>query len=364
MQGALLVAAGGGGDIITGAALSGIVPMIDPPVVMTYSWDRLMIDPAPGPRTAADFTGLQELAPHVFEVLPSSTAITPAASSLPRLSADLPIRILLLDPLRGAAEMAAQIRSAAKVFEACEVVLVDVGGDVLTDGMDPGLRSPLADQLALAACVSTGLPARLLIAAPGVDGELPSETVLARLRALDADQLPPLSTSDFAYVDSVFEWHPSEASGLLAAAAAGHRGLVEIRDAGDQVSLTDETTAVFSVDARSALEVTPATRLTGSRALTEAEAIIAEMTGISEIRYEARKAARLRGHDAHRPSHEDLPIIDRIASEVGRRGAHYISMRRLAELVGVRTLDSYAALSRLLATERATRYERSVYRAT
>jgi hypothetical protein len=37
-------------------------------------------------------------------------------------------------------------------------------------------------------------------------------------------------------------------------------------------------------------------------------------------------------------------------------------MRRLAELLGARTLDTFAALSTLLADERPNHYEPSIYR--
>lgn len=356
-----MVAAGGGGDAITATALTRIIPAAGPPVIMTYSWDRLMIDPLPGPRVAVQFTGLDHLAPHVWQVLPSTSLAPPAASSLPRLAEQLPATLLLLDPEEGAVGMAGQVRAAAAHFGTDEVVLVDVGGDALTNGEDPGLRSPLADQLALAACVQAALPTRLLIAAPGIDGEIPGETVLARLRSLGAEQLPHLTETDIAPVRHVFGWHPSEASGLLAAAANGHRGLVEVRDAGDQVNLTAETTGLYTVDAKAALEVTPGRLLTGSRSLAQAEAVIRDATGISEIRYETEKALRLRDRRVHRPSAADLPAVDQRASEANARGARYISTRRLAELLHTSTLRTFTELCELLATERPQQYEPSIY---
>src|SRR5262249_40031192 len=155
----LVVAAGGGGDAITGSMLAAPLGLPEPPVVMTYSWDRLMIDPVPGPRSVGDFRGLRQLAPRVWEVLASTTKTAPGPSSLPGLAAALPSRFLLLDPAWGAIGMAAQVRAAVACFVADDLALIDVGGDILTDGADPGLRSPLADQLALAACLRTGLPA-------------------------------------------------------------------------------------------------------------------------------------------------------------------------------------------------------------
>ncbi|HEU0089238.1 MAG TPA: DUF1152 domain-containing protein [Pseudonocardiaceae bacterium] len=361
-MGTLVIAAGGGGDAITGSALARPLGLSAPPVVLTYSWDRLMIDPLPGPRTADDFIGLRQLAPHVLEVLPSTQPISPAGSSLPRLAADLPTRVLLLDPTGGAVMMAAQISAAAAYFHTDHLALIDVGGDVLTTGTDPGLRSPLADQLALAACVRTGLPSQLLITAPGIDGELSPTTILARLDQLGADQLPNLTSTDLADVRPIFDWHPSEASGLLAAAAAGRRGRVEVRDAGDHVELTATTPTLFTVKAKAALDVAPAAQLTDSRSLDEAEAVIREATGISEIRYETDKATRLRNRRAHVPTSDDLPEIDRQAYNAHKHGADFISVRRLSEVLGAITLDTFAALSALLAAQRPDRYEPSLYR--
>lgn len=360
----LIVAAGGGGDAITGAAIAGRRGVSGPPVVMTYSWDRLMVDPLPGPRIAADFTGLRPLAPHVLEVVAATTPIGGAGSSLPRLAAELPARLLLLDPSGGAVGLARQIAAAAEFFQLDGIDLVDVGGDALTDGADPGLRSPLADQLALAACVRTGIPTRLLIAGAGLDGELPAEAVIGRLAQLDAQHLPPLDAEAIGPVRHVFGWHPSEASGLLAAAAAGRRGTVEVRDAGDHVVMTDATASLSAVDAKRAADVTPAAHLAGATSLDDAERIIREVTGISEITYETEKAGRLAARQAHEPTPADLPAVDRIGDEARAHGADFVSVRRMSEQLGATTLPAFDALTDLLAAERPERYEPSLYRCT
>jgi hypothetical protein len=56
----ILVAAGGGGDAITAAALAAPLNLGEPVVIMTYSGDRLMIDPLPGPPAVGDFTRLNQ----------------------------------------------------------------------------------------------------------------------------------------------------------------------------------------------------------------------------------------------------------------------------------------------------------------
>jgi hypothetical protein len=45
-------------------------------------------------------------------------------------------------------------------------------------------------------------------------------------------------------------------------------------------------------------------------------------------------------------------------------GADYISMRRLSELIGATTLQAYADLGNLIATQRPVRYAPSIYRTT
>lgn len=358
------MAAGGGGDAITSAALSRALNLTDPLVIMTYSWDRLMIDPLPGPRSAADFTGLRYLGPHTAEVVPDTQARPPAGSSLPRLADQLPARLVLLDPSAGAVDMAAQMSATAKLFEADTLTLVDVGGDILTDGTDAGLRSPLADQLALGACLRTGLPTRLIIAAPAIDGELEPAILKTRLNAAHSVELQPLTAADLARVRGVFTWHPSEASGLLAAAATGTRGRVEVRDAGDQVVLTDDTPSLHAIDVAEISDMVPGAAITDTKSLAEASDLIRQLTGITELDYEAAKAAKRNGRPQHAVTIDDLQAIDQHAHDAAERGADYISMRRLSELIGATTLDAYADLSSLIATVRPARYAPSIYRTT
>jgi hypothetical protein len=62
------------------------------------------------------------------------------------------------------------------------------------------------------------------------------------------------------------------------------------------------------------------------------------------------------------PAIEDLPTVDAYAAEAQQRGADFISIRRLSELLGATTLDAFATLSEVLATYRPDSYEPSVYR--
>jgi hypothetical protein len=163
-------------------------------------------------------------------------------------------------------------------------------------------------------------------------------------------------------VGEVFTWHPSEASELLAAAAHGSRGRVEVRDAGDQVVLTDDTPSLQAIDLAEICDTAPpGAALTDTNSLAEASDLIRQLTGISELEYETAKAAERNGQSVHAVTIDDLYTIDQHAQHAAERGADYISMRRLSELIGATTLDAYADLGHLIATERPGRYAPSIY---
>lgn len=356
------MAAGGGGDAITAAALGPALGLTDErPVVMTYAWDRLIIDPLPGPRSAADFTGLRKLAPDVLEILPTTEAIPPAGSTLPRLAAELPARLLLLDPAGGALGMARQIAAAVAYFRADRLALVDVGGDVLACGKDEGLRSPLADLLALAACSLVACPTTVLVPGAGVDCELPELLVRERIERFHGDRLTVVDSTAVKSTRGVYEWHPSEASGLFALAAEGVRGRVEVRDAGTQVTLSAATATVWACGAHSLASAGPAAEIAESRSLSAAATITRNLTGVCELDYETRKAALGRATASHRPVPADLVRIDRLAAEAAERGSQYTSVRRLAEAIGARCWSHLDDFRELLRSERPSRYRPPAY---
>jgi hypothetical protein len=256
--------------------------------------------------------------------------------------------------------MAEQITAAADEFGADSLTIIDVGGDALTKWSRPWTTQPLADQLAIAACLRSGLPGRLIIAAPGVDGEIPGHAWTAIQRPQQRSPAT-LTGEHLDAVRGVFEWHPSEASGLLLAVADAHRGYVQVRDAGDQIALTDDTASLHNLDLDQVRPHIPAAELINAASLADAEAITEHITGISELRYETQKATRRNGSPAYKITVDDLRQVYQHADQAAEQGADYIRMRRLAELIGATTFEGFAALDELLAQHRSDRYGRSIY---
>lgn len=334
MTATLYVAAGGGGDAIAAAILATHAAPGEQVHIATYAWDRLIIDPLPGPRTASDFTYLAEHAAYVWEITAKTAPRPPAGSTLPRLASELDARLFLLDPQAGAVGMAQQLTSIARFLRVTKLVLVDVGGDLVAVGTEPELRSPLADSLALAACALAGLPFDVLVAGPGVDGELSEQQVVERCPVLSGVSVPPLRADDVTPFSALFEWHPSEATGLWIAATQGYRGRIEIRDAGIPLALTDVTPQVFAIPAGELLKTNVFTdALMTTRTLAEVEAVITEVRGSTELDYERRKAdLRGRAENVRVDRSELVDRIECVSADAGSR-VDYLTVRRLAELI-------------------------------
>src|SRR5690606_36782304 len=98
----LIVAAGGGGDAVATAMLhAALYGDEDQAVILTYAWDRLLIDPVPRPRGPNNFAGLQHLTPAVQAAPAEAPPIAPAGTTIPRLAAELPRTFALIDPQPG-----------------------------------------------------------------------------------------------------------------------------------------------------------------------------------------------------------------------------------------------------------------------
>ena len=183
---ALYVAAGGGGDAIAAYAIARALHDERAPAVASYSWDRFVLDPAPGPRRAKDFDDLTHHEAECWEVTRQTRLRSGARSTLTIGAGLTDGRWFLLDPHRGAVGVREQLDAIADIIGADELVAVDVGGDILTHCDEPGLRSPLADSLTLAALTGADLPATVVVAGPGLDGELPAALVEERCRSASA----------------------------------------------------------------------------------------------------------------------------------------------------------------------------------
>jgi hypothetical protein len=339
MAEALFVAAGGGGDVIAAAVIARALGLSrGDAIIATLAWERLLIDPVPGPRSPSDFQGLSALGQQNVEILPTSAPKAPGTSTLPRLRSELGHRLALLDPRRGAAGLAEQLGDLEALLTGLRsVFLVDVGGDVLASGKESGLRSPLADALTLAAVAGLNTPVEVLVAGPGLDGELTPNEVISRLHALGGVQRLSVSEPEALSALGILEWHPSEATALVVAAALGVEGTVEIRDAGTQLSLSPAGAMVWSLPTATASKATLAESLFDTTSFADAEEALLERLGWTELDYERSKAKKAGARSVGITTVDDalLQAVHGFEATASARGTQFTTFRRIAEAVGV-----------------------------
>ena len=162
---------------------------------------------------------------------------------------------LLVDPHPGPRAIAGGLADACEALGADLVVLVDVGGDVLGDGSEPGLASPLCDAVLLAAGAhlqERGTKVMAAVFGPCCDGELTLDEVLDRVARLGAagallgtEGMSPEVADELARACAEI---PTEASALAVRCARGEIGPATIRGGRYQVMLSPVGALTFYFD--------------------------------------------------------------------------------------------------------------------
>lgn len=334
------MAAGGGGDAVGALLARRALGDTDerPPLVTTCAWERLRIDPVPGPRSRADFSGLGLVGGEAVEVLPDSNTIPSGRSVLPRLAETSGARIFLHDFDGGAVGLTGQLQRLTTSIGVDQLVVVDVGGDILARGPESELRSPLADSLTMAAALETKIPTSAVVLGPGADAELPEGKVLGLLEGVGSTMCGHITAGDVRNLEPVLSWHPTEASAVVAAAAAGVRGSVAMRRGRLPVPITDRTPQLWKFPLPIWTLVPLANALRDTDSLAAAERVM-RAVAISEIDFERRVAAE---KPLQRPP-MDLPSV---ISDMKAVGATHITSRRLSETLIRREFEEVAISGR------------------
>jgi hypothetical protein len=181
----LVIGMGGGGDVVGALATAQLCRQYDgsEPILGGLAWERRPIDPLPGPRSAEEIEHAEELAPGVL-LASAQTCVRGSGVRFAesRMAEFLGQPVLLITLEQGPEAIASGVKEAASRFERDLLVFIDVGGDVLADGHEPGLRSPLSDAIMLAAAARLQRAGHSVLGGVfgiGCDGELtPSEVLL------------------------------------------------------------------------------------------------------------------------------------------------------------------------------------------
>jgi hypothetical protein len=260
----LVIGMGGGGDVVGALATAEFARVYDgaEPLVGGLSWERRPIDPVPGPRRPDEIEGAEALAPGVLLAGPRTRVrgreVYFAES---RMAAFLDRPTLLVTLEDGPRAIADGLASAFEQLHRDLLVFVDVGGDVLAQGGEPGLRSPLCDAIMLAVATrlaAAGTPVLLGIFGIGCDAELTAEEVLAQISVVAAAGglrgVRGLTAGVADRLEGSMELVPTEASAQAVRAFRGDSGMVTIRGGARSFELSTVAALTFYLDPQIAFD--------------------------------------------------------------------------------------------------------------
>jgi hypothetical protein len=264
-------------------------------VVGGLTWERRPIDPLPGPRRLDEVTGAERIAEAVALAGPETAGPNGVLFAESHMARFLGERTVLVDPNPGAPAVAASLTEAAARLACDTIALVDVGGDVLAHGDEPGLASPLADAVLLATAkhLDPSLRAVAAVVGAGCDGELTPAEVLVRISEvagrggwLGTYGITPAIADRMA---AAIERVPTEASAMAVRCARGGRGRTAIRRGRRTVELSPAGALSFYLDPHVAMRTAArlADAVADAPSLHDANVILHRLGIRTELDYEA-----------------------------------------------------------------------------
>lgn len=294
---ALVLGAGGGGDVVGALALARLCESLGTEFVLGgVAWERMPVDPHPGPRPAEQIVGGRALGAHTTLAGPETATPEGVRFSESLMASHLGTETVLIDVSAGAPGATEGIDAACAELGCDLVICADVGGDVLAEGHEPGLASPLCDAVMLAASCAAGARAMLAVVGPGCDGELSAAEVLGRVAACARAGtwagtwgLTPAVADE---VEVAARASYTEASMQLVRCARGEVGEVPIRDGRRSVHLGPVGALTFFFDPCEALgAVAPLAPLVAAEPdIESARAALAAAGVHTELDYERSRA--------------------------------------------------------------------------
>jgi hypothetical protein len=174
----LLIGCGGGGDI------AGCLPLYYRLLNKSFDvilgsivWERTDDYREIGPirfDNISDLVSIPDVNPDVVVFCtPESKRISDGlVFQAAKVSKALNTKIMIININYGPKQIAESLDAFCKHESMDLIICLDVGGDVIARGDEPGLESPLADAISLASCYCTRTRSLLAIYGPNADGEI------------------------------------------------------------------------------------------------------------------------------------------------------------------------------------------------
>ncbi len=293
---ALVIGVGGGGDVAGALAAARFFEFCGLRFTLGgLSWERNVYDPIPGPRKLSETKNVRVLHEFAWMANSQSQTSTGVPFAETKMAAAIGQEVLLIDINGGVAGVVAGLEVAMKTLGADLLVGLDVGGDSLAEGYEPGLRSPLADSIMLAAFAELERRGQRTIWGVfgyGSDGELTVDEIELALSKLGAAggllggwSLTPKIAAE---LEQIIKTVPTEASALPVQCFRGAWGNHDIRRGERHVKLTPLTALTFFMATTTLYDTLarPAQALRSSASLDKANDALHAIGIRTELDYE------------------------------------------------------------------------------
>ncbi|NPB02622.1 MAG: DUF1152 domain-containing protein [Methanopyri archaeon] len=299
---------GGGGDVVGAChTLRWVRDELDPDVLVVggLTWERSVVDPEPGPRSRDEIVGDVVWIHERVGVLRGEArprrgkpfAESRVRRALRRLGFE-DVEVVLLDVGGGFEGTVEALEAMFEEFGLDVLVGVDVGGDALAKGNEPGVESPLADSIMTASLAELN-DTVMGVFGWGSDGELSLEELRERFAEIASKGgylgAIGLTRSDVEFLGEILRDVETEASALpVMAASEGELGPFEIRGGHRRVVLEPASTCTFYFDpAKVAEDSELCDAVRGTRSVLEAHERVRERLGIkTELDWESEGGVR------------------------------------------------------------------------
>jgi hypothetical protein len=296
---ALVIGVGGGGDVVGALAAARFLEFCGLEFVLGgLSWERSVYDPIPGPRKLSEVRNVRVLHNYAWMANGESQTNTGVPFAESKMAAFQGKDVLLIDINGGVRGVVDGLEVAMRELNTNLLVGLDVGGDSLAQGDEPGLRSPLADSIMLAAyaeLASRGHRTLWGVFGYGSDGELTVDEIEAALNKIaGADGLLggwSLTPKIAAELEEVIKTVTTEASAIPAQCFRGAWGESKIRSGQRSVKLTPLTALTFFMSATKLYETLsrPARTVRASSSLEDANDALHAIGISTELDFERER---------------------------------------------------------------------------
>jgi len=300
---AILLGIGGGGDIVGTIPTANLLDIFGVEHIMGgISWERSVIDPVPGPRKFEETINARKLNDTVWFTNPHTTTSTGVRFAESIVAEFYGNETLLIDINPGPNNVIDGLINAIEMLGADLLIGIDVGGDAIAFGDEPGIMSPLADAIMTAALakIEQRFPTIMGVFGFGSDGELTKDELERSIIkiAKEGGLLGSwgITQDTLKELEKLIEVVPTEASRLPVQAAKGILETSTIRGGRRTVSPSINSTLTFYLSPKVVYEKVsePSRKVSACQNLLEANELLHDLGLKTELDYEMEKFEKLR----------------------------------------------------------------------